>query len=159
MDAEYTGKRILSLRKEKGWTQKDLAQQLHVTDKAISKWERGINFPDLSLFETLADVLETSVSDLLGIENSSTEKLLEAVTRISEEEKDTLKREFRNRIWLSIIIEVFIFISQICVSKILADHQLYGSPQILTAGMAGFTGLLIGNGIYLLKKYKKLQNS
>ncbi len=156
MDAEYTGKRILSLRKEKGWTQKDLAMQIHVTDKAVSKWERGLNYPDLSLLETLADVLETSVSDLLGIETSSAEELLETVTLISQEEKNTLKLEFRNRIWLSIVIEVIIFTSQIFVSKILADNQLYGVPQMITAGMAGFTGLLIGNGIYLLGKYKKL---
>lgn len=156
MDAEYTGKRIRSLRKEKGWTQKDLADRIHVTDKAISKWERGLNYPDLSLFEILANVLETSVADLLGIEDSSAEGLLEAVALISEEEKNALKREFRNRIWLSIVVEAVILISQIFVSKILADNQLYGNPQILTAGMSGFTGLLIGNGIYMLQKYKKL---
>lgn len=156
MNAEYTGKRILSLRKEKGWTQKDLAMQIHVTDKAISKWERGLNFPDLSLFEPLADALDTSVSDLLGIETSSTEEILETVTLISEEEKNTLKLEFRNRIWLSIIVEIMIFFSQLFVSKILADNQLYGIPQILSSGMAGFTGFLVGNGIYQLRKYKKL---
>jgi len=156
MNAEYTGKRILSLRKEKGWTQKDLASRIHVTDKAISKWERGLNYPDLSLFETLANELGTSVSDLLGIESSSAERLLEAVTLISEEEKNALKREFRNRIWINMIIEAIILISQISVSKILADNQLYGNPQILTAGMIGFTGVLIGNGIYMLRKYKNL---
>ena len=41
MDAAYTGSRIAALRKEKGWTQRDLASLLHVTDKAVSKWERG----------------------------------------------------------------------------------------------------------------------
>ena len=44
MDAAATGKRIAALRQQKCWTQKQLAEQLHVTDKAVSKWERG-EFP------------------------------------------------------------------------------------------------------------------
>lgn len=51
MNAEYTGKKIAELRKNKDMTQKELAEKLHVTDKAVSKWERGVNFPDLELNE------------------------------------------------------------------------------------------------------------
>ena len=47
MDAQYTGEQISRLRKQKNLTQRQLAEQLHVTDKAVSKWERGVNFPDL----------------------------------------------------------------------------------------------------------------
>lgn len=43
MKAAETGKRIAALRQQKGWTQKQLAEQLHVTDKAVSKWERGVS--------------------------------------------------------------------------------------------------------------------
>ena len=43
MDAAATGKRIAPLRQQKGWTQKQLAVHLHVTDKAVSKWERGVS--------------------------------------------------------------------------------------------------------------------
>ena len=67
MDAAYTGSRIAALRKEKGWTQRDLASLLHVTDKAVSKWERGLNFPELSLLTPLSTALGTTVSDLLGL--------------------------------------------------------------------------------------------
>ena len=45
MDATYTGNRILELRKERGLSQKELAEKMNVTDKAVSKWERGLNFP------------------------------------------------------------------------------------------------------------------
>jgi len=43
MDPEMIGRKIASLRKEQGLTQKDLAALLHVTDKAVSKWERGVS--------------------------------------------------------------------------------------------------------------------
>ncbi len=54
MDPAYTGNQIAWLRKAKGWTQKKIAEQLHVSVSAVSKWERGLNYPDLSLMEPLA---------------------------------------------------------------------------------------------------------
>ena len=59
------GNCIRMLRKEKGLTQAALADLLHVTDKAVSKWERNLSWPDISLFPKLADVLDVSVSDLM----------------------------------------------------------------------------------------------
>lgn len=43
MDMQYTGNKITALRKEKGWTQKEVAERLHVSIAAVSKWERGLN--------------------------------------------------------------------------------------------------------------------
>ena len=57
MDTEKMGALIAKMRKEKGLTQKELADQLHVTDRAVSKWERGICCPDISLLEDLANIL------------------------------------------------------------------------------------------------------
>ena len=65
MDKEKMGKFVAQLRKEKKMTQKDLAEKLFLTDKAISKWERGLSFPDISVLEPLAEVLEVSVLELL----------------------------------------------------------------------------------------------
>ena len=56
---------IVLLRKEKGLTQKELADKLGVTDKAVSRWETGKNYPDIEVLKKLADVLEVSVDDLL----------------------------------------------------------------------------------------------
>ena len=50
MDAKIMGQFIAEIRKEKGMTQADLAQALHVTSQAISKWERGIGFPDYQFY-------------------------------------------------------------------------------------------------------------
>lgn len=57
---------LLQLRKEKGLTQKELAQRLYVSDKAVSKWERGLSLPDISLLQPMAEVLEVSVTELLS---------------------------------------------------------------------------------------------
>lgn len=59
------GEIISVLRKEKGMTQKDIAEQLGITDKAVSKWERDIAFPDTATIPKLAEILGVSVEDLI----------------------------------------------------------------------------------------------
>lgn len=66
MDLERTGRFIAEKRKEKQLTQKQLAEKLHVTDRAVSKWETGRSFPDVNLLEDLCRELEVGVSDLLA---------------------------------------------------------------------------------------------
>ena len=65
MNAVETGMRIQQLRKNRGWTQKELAERLHVTDKSVSKWERGETLPDTAILLDLANALETSVDCIL----------------------------------------------------------------------------------------------
>ena len=67
MNAEQTGLKIRDLREKKGMTQRELAASLGVTDAAVSKWERGKNFPDITLLEWLGEVLGCRVSELLGL--------------------------------------------------------------------------------------------
>lgn len=66
MDTSATGHFIAERRKQKGLTQKELAERLQVSDKAVSRWETGIGFPDTSLLKPLSDILEVSVSELLS---------------------------------------------------------------------------------------------
>lgn len=65
MDNVKTGSFIKELRKEKDMTQKQLADRLHITDRAVSKWERGVCAPDISLLEPLAEILEVSIVELI----------------------------------------------------------------------------------------------
>lgn len=65
MNNEKTGKMIQQLRKEKGMTQLILADNLGITDRAVSKWERGKSFPDVSMLQPLSEVLGVSVRELL----------------------------------------------------------------------------------------------
>lgn len=65
MDERHMGKLILSLRKEKSLTQKELADRLQISDNAVSKWERGLSCPDISLLPRLAEILGVGVEELL----------------------------------------------------------------------------------------------
>ena len=66
MDCIKTGRLICSLRKERSLTQKQLADKMNISDKTISKWERGLGCPDVSLLHELADALGVSIEKLLS---------------------------------------------------------------------------------------------
>lgn len=66
MNNYVTGSAIRALREQKGYTQKQLAERLLVSDKAVSKWESGRGLPDISLIEPLARTLGVSVAELLS---------------------------------------------------------------------------------------------
>ena len=68
MDNKKFGQFILKLRKEKGWTQLELAEKLNITDKAVSKWERGTGFPDIKMIEPLAEVFNVSILEIMQSE-------------------------------------------------------------------------------------------
>ena len=71
MDAQKTGKIIGIKRKSMKMTQGELAKKLHITDKAVSKWERGLSFPDISLLIPLSEILNISLYDLLKGEDEN----------------------------------------------------------------------------------------
>lgn len=65
MDALKIGKFICEKRKSLNMTQSQLASKLHITDKAVSKWERGLSLPDISILIPLSEILNVSLYDLL----------------------------------------------------------------------------------------------
>jgi len=67
-----TGEIISSIRREKGLTQKDLAEKLNVTDKAVSKWERDIALPDINTLPKLADILNITIEELIAAKPQKT---------------------------------------------------------------------------------------
>lgn len=72
MENKTMGEIISTLRKEKGMTQKDIADLLGITDKAVSKWERDIAFPDTATIPKLAEILGVSVEDLMQVKSTHT---------------------------------------------------------------------------------------
>lgn len=157
MDRTRVGEKIAALRKGNGMTQKQLADQLHVTDKAVSKWERGLNFPDLTIMEPLATALGISVIELLGLGESSAEEVVREVSQISQEEKARIKRGVQSRGWVTVAVGMLLIASQIAASwefhKLGFSGSIYG---VTTIGMTGFTGSIIGSALYSIVHVRKL---
>lgn len=74
MKKETMGMVIASRRKELGMTQAGLAEKMGVTDKAVSKWERDLSYPDVDSIPKLAEVLDMSVDELMQIKTESAEE-------------------------------------------------------------------------------------
>jgi len=95
MDNEKIGKFILELRKQKGMTQKELAEKVGVSDKTISKWECGNSIPDITYLEALCNSLNISVNELLSGERltdeSYSEKAEENIMALMKENKSNKK--------------------------------------------------------------------
>ena len=151
MNEMQVGQTIAALRKAKGMTQKDLAQQLHVTDKAVSQWERGINFPELSLMEPLATVLDTTVIHLLSLEDASNHEVASTVSSLSNQERQKLVKDLRARSIANLCIGLLLLFALVYAGYTLHKHGIYGTIQGLTTGMCGFASTLIGYEIYAIR--------
>lgn len=106
MDNIQFGRFVAQLRKEQNLTQKELAERLHVTDKAVSKWETGKGFPDLKLLDPLAQVLNVSLVELLQGERTPSPTLTKeeagqaAVQAMEQSQKNTARRYLKLFRWL-----------------------------------------------------------
>ncbi|MBQ8831221.1 MAG: helix-turn-helix transcriptional regulator [Oscillospiraceae bacterium] len=119
MDANYTGKLIADSRRSLNMTQKDIAERLHVSIAAVSKWERGMNFPDLALVEPLADILGISASKLLGIsEDEKAEKIIRDVAQISALSAAARQREIMHRIFAVAIAAALFIVMTVVIGNV-----------------------------------------
>ncbi len=78
MDAKKLGQFIAQVRKELNMTQMNLAKKLQVTDKAVSKWERGLGLPDINTIEPLAEALSVSIIEIMRSERIPDEQISES---------------------------------------------------------------------------------
>ena len=134
MDAKATGGLIARRRKEQNWSQGDLAERLHVTDKAVSKWETGRGLPSVDLLEPLAEALGLTVSELLSGRELTPEELPRAaeaqVMESMERERRMRRRGFFARAALGLI-----GIAAIGVGTWLAAHYLGSVPETDLEGL------------------------
>jgi len=83
MPNKSMGEMISILRREKGMTQKDLADMLNITDKAVSKWERNLAYPDMQTIPRLAEILDLSVEELIHAKPGPAAEHKQAAYRLS----------------------------------------------------------------------------
>lgn len=119
MDNLQFGAFVARLRKERNMTQKDLADALHITDKAVSKWETGKGFPDVKLLEPLARALGVSLVELMRGERLEADAL-----PISEAEQVVSQAMNRSqhttaRRYLKLLSALLIGIGALCLLRLI----------------------------------------
>lgn len=116
MDAKIFGAFIAKCRKEKHMTQADLAIKLNVTDKAVSRWERGVGFPDINTIEPLASALEISVLELMKSERitenevtkeEATEFVTDTLSIANQQRRQERKKAF-SILGITAVIVIFV---------------------------------------------------
>lgn len=124
---------LKTLRKQKGFSQEELASRLHVVRQTISKWEKNLSVPDADTLIRLAEILEVSVSELLGskIENENgnvTNDVAEQLSRINEQL--AMKNRRSRRIWKTIVIILAtIFLLSVFIIMFLSVPDLNNSTH------------------------------
>ena len=120
MDNIKFGKLILKLRKKQNMTQKELAEKLNVTDKAVSKWERGDSFPDITLLEPIAKELGVTVSELItGEKDLNDDEIKNKIEQFAKELKENRNKKIKKYIKIIsiIILCVILILSMLFVAK------------------------------------------
>lgn len=114
MDVQKIGMLIAQMRKDQNMTQKELAEKLRVSDRAVSKWERGLNLPNADLFEPLCGVLGISVMELLRGERNSAEQIAvteaESAVSAAAELAGIKERRARRLRWSCILMACVVLI-------------------------------------------------
>jgi transcriptional regulator with XRE-family HTH domain len=124
---------LKTLRKAKGFSQEELAIRLNVVRQTISKWEKGLSVPDADMLIRIAEILEISVSELLGakiVDEADTNHVAEQLSRINEQL--AIKNRRAKLIWkiiLGVIIAVIVFNIFLAVSGIIAFHSFQNDKR------------------------------
>ena len=122
MNVKRVGEFIKQKRKEKKLTQKELAEKLSITDRAISKWERGICCPDISILKELSSILEVSVNELLAgeeIEKLEKEKTDDVLVDSVKQYTSIEKKKNKKLLIITIIFVIF------CMGLVFAMYLTY----------------------------------
>lgn len=131
MDQEKIGKFISKCRKEKNMTQENLAEKMNVSINAVSKWERGISFPDVSLYKKLCKELGISLEELINGEKSKNtdskdKAIIASLTEKTKIEKKSKKKILILSIFILLITVIFIIYSNtLKVNLINESNELY----------------------------------
>ncbi|MBO5375558.1 MAG: helix-turn-helix transcriptional regulator [Bacilli bacterium] len=125
MDPKKTGIIISDARKKLKMTQKDLADKLYVSDKAVSKWERGLCFPDISVLIPLTEILNISLYDLLRGEKVNKKEVEETIKNTINYSNSEIKRKKKKYITIcSIIISIIVLVSIVSLIFISKNNDI-----------------------------------
>ena len=154
MDLIRIGKYIAGKRKKLGMTQRQLAEKLGMSDKSVSKWERGSNMPDISLLVELSEFYQVSISEIIDGERKS-EKMNQDVkdtavkmAEYSKNELSTQKKKTTSA--LCMIFGAFIIISALAIFP---NESSWGSIYSILGG------IILTVGVYFMIKVVQVNRS
>ena len=143
MDKQKFGQFIADVRKSKAMTQKELADKLHITNTAVSKWERGLSYPDLELLEELADALDLTTTELMSCRKETYEggnEGMDSLFTIAKESNRHLKRRFA------------LVLSLLCVTAVViicAVYFLFFRMEVVEGKVSFWNKQISPDGSYL----------
>ena len=167
MNALKCGRFITELRKEKNLTQKELAKEVNVSDKAVSRWETGKGYPDIDSLQSLSNFFDITINELLAGEKAKTKTIEEIaeeniISVIAETEKS--KKSKKSNIRLSIIVAFLLLIPLLkgsieSIIDLLWKYSLIEDPWLIIFNLfislcIFIAGLVVYKGHYkILHKY------
>lgn len=149
MDLIKIGKFITDCRKDKKITQEELAEKLYITDRAVSKWERGLSLPDADKMLDLCEILDINVNELLigeKIDMKDNEKKTEELLLELARQEELKNKQLMANMWILLITDAIFYVSLI----ILACATLKEGP-ILGTIICIASVIAISVGFYSLK--------
>jgi len=138
---------VAQLRKEQGMTQKDLAEKLFISDKAISKWETGVSIPDVSLLIPLSELLGVTVTELLqcrrgtqAMDTSQVEELLKTAVSYAEEDQRLSRPNWKMQLPKYLLFAIAAAIETLTVLFFFADSPQASNLMLMQVMMIAFCG-------------------
>ena len=147
MDQIKIGEFLKELRKEKGLTQEQLAEQFNVSRRSVSRWETGKNMPDISLLVEIAEFYDTSIPEIINGERKS-EKMNEEVKEVAETmsnyagaEKESILKNIRGLSLIGLLALMVYFLLD--VTGVFENNHLLEYLYVYSEAMIYVTVLLI----------------
>ena len=160
MDLVKIGKYIAGKRKVLGMTQKQLAEKLNMSDKSVSKWERGICLPDVSVYMELCEILGISINEFLAGEDIDAENVeKKSEDNIIQVTKDSKKKQKNLKSILAVVttfaVIMVLFLGTVFVHKMMQPKNYITAVDRTSAEMKTAELLSGADGAYLFNFYAK----
>lgn len=160
MDLVKIGKYIAGKRKALGMTQKQLAEKLNMSDKSVSKWERGICLPDVSVYMELCEILGISINEFLAGEDIDAENVeKKSEDNIIQVTKDSKKKQKNLKSILAVVttfaVIMVLVLGTVFVHKVMQPKNYITAVDRTSAEMKTAELLSGADGAYLFNFYAK----
>lgn len=152
MNQEKIGKFISKCRKDKNLTQEQLASKLGISDRAVSKWERGLNLPDASLMIELCDILDINVNELLTGEIIEKKDYMEKAEKNLVMMKELEEKNNKKLLMIETVIALICSIPFLALAFVVKYTNIEFVPQIILITVLGIVFII---GMFFAMKLER----